>query len=144
MEEETVQKLIGCYQGIKDLYDGLRRYLDIEREILKTGDFDKLETMLPERAGYFLQMTSSKEEIQKLRAEIRSMELQNEQRQSLNEVIQEVQSSFEATLTANVENINILEEKKNRLKAKLYVLPKQRTALRAYEKTARRYTRERW
>ena len=144
MEEENVQKLIECYQGIKDLYDGLRRYLDRERKILQTGDLDDLETMLPERAGYFLQLTSLKEKIERLRGEVRGSQLQNGQRESLNEVIREAQSSFEATLNANIANINILEEKKNRLKAKLYVLPKQRAALRAYENTNRRYTKERW
>lgn len=144
MTEEGVQRLISCYKGLKDVYDGLRRYLEREREVLKAGDLDGLEAMIPERAGYFLQMSSLKEEIRRLRDDIDGLQIEEGLKTILNRAIEEAQNSFEVALAANLENINILEERKNRLKTQLYVLPRQRAALQAYEKTTRRYTKERW
>lgn len=138
---EEVQKLMECYKELKNVYNRLRGYLKREKEVLKTGDFDRLEEMIPERADYFLQMASLKEEIESLRAVVRNIPLEDGTRAELNLAVEEAQGSFEEALTGNLENINLLEEKKNRLRAQLYVLPRQKAAVKLYEKT---YTRERW
>ena len=138
---EEVERLIKYYEEISRAYNILGSYLEKENEIIKSGNLESLAEMLPERAKYFLQISSIKEEITKLLQELGDIPFEGETKDRINKIIEKAQNAFERALKGNLMNITLLEERKKRLRAQFYVVPYETKIIKLYEKT---YIRERW
>ncbi len=138
---EEVERLIKFYEEICQAYNILGSYLEKENEIIRSGNLESLSEILPERAKYFLQISSIKEEITKLLQELSNIPLECKVKNRINEIIEKAQDAFERALKENLMNITLLEERKKRLRAQFYVIPYETNIIKIYEKT---YIGERW